>query len=364
MAQATTTRRTVLALVAVVAVLVVGVAAVVLLRDAPATAPGSPGAPEDPADPDDAAPPADPERAPLTGLPAEEDLERPALLVKVSNSPEARPQTGFEQADVVYEELVEGGVTRFMAVFHSQLPSVVGPVRSARPVDIQVMSGYGVPGFAYSGARPEVRALLADAPAVTITEGAAGFFRDDGTYASTPVAPHDLFLRVTDALEAVTAGGARPLGDLGWRFADAPPPGGSDAGAELAVPMSDSFTTTWTYDAEAGLYRRAQNGAPSLVTGPGEIGAANVVVLAVRHYVGASGYPETDVLGEGEALVLRDGRRYAARWSKPQAPDPLRILTPAGEVFPLKPGPSWLHLPDELPADEPTGPSTDGDATG
>jgi hypothetical protein len=354
MAAARNPRTTVTAaLVAVVAVVVVGVAAFLLLRggaaepDAPPVDPEE-GPAEGPEDPEEAEPePAD--RAPLTGLPVEEPLEQPALLVKVSNSPEARPHTGLEEADVVYEELTEGGVTRFIAVFHSRVPPVVGPVRSARPVDVQVMSGFQVPGFAYSGARDEVRALLADVPAVAVTEGAAGFFRDDGTYASHAYAPHNLFVRAPEVLEVVTAGGAQPLGDLGWAFADEPPGGGVDDGAELRIPMSDAFTTTWTHDPDGGVYRRAQNLVPSFVTGEGEIGAANVVVLAIRHYVGPSGYPETDVLGEGEALVLRDGRRYPARWSKPTATDPLLLLTEDGEVFPLKPGPTWLHLPDELP---------------
>jgi hypothetical protein len=292
----------------------------------------------------------EPTAMPLTGVASDEVPERPALMVKVSNSPEARPQTGLEVADLVFEELTEGGITRFMAVFHSQLPEVVGPVRSARPVDIQLISGFGMPGFAYSGARDEVRALLADAPAAPITEGAPGFFRDDGTHASTPVAPHDLFLRADDALQAVVEAGAQDLGDLGWVFSTDPPDGGTTDVVPLDVAMSPSYVTTWAFDEEAGLYRRQQNGADFLVTGPDRIGAANVVVLAVRHYIGESGYPETDVLGEGEALILRDGQRYAARWSKPTATDPLQLLTADGSgPFPLRPGPTWLLLPEDLP---------------
>ncbi len=302
--------------------------------------------PEEPA-----APEPEPQQHLLTGVTTGEVPERPALLVKVSNSPEARPHTGLETADVVFEELTEGGVTRFVAVFHSELPEVVGPVRSARPVDVQLMSGFGLPGFAHSGARAEVRAMLADAPAVPITEGAAGFFRDDGTYASHPVAPHNLFLRPEPALDAVIEGGAQPLGPLGWLFSDDPPTGPDVGDAEdLEVEMSTSFRTGWSYDESAGVYRRAQNGEDSEVTGPGRIGAANVVVLAVRHYIGASGYPETDVLGEGEALVLRDGRRSPARWAKAAETDPLLVLTADGaEPFPLKPGATWILQPDELP---------------
>ena len=317
---------------------------------------GAEDVPAEPPDDEQAEPEPEPEPDAhlLTGIATDEVPDRPALLVKVSNSPEARPHTGLEAADVVFEELTEGGVTRFLAVFHSELPEVVGPVRSARPVDVQLMSGFGVPGFAHSGARAEVRAMLAAAPAVPITEGAPGFFRDDGTYASHPVAPHNLFLRPDATLAAVEEGGAQPLGALGWVFSDDPPTGPDIGDAlELEVEMSTSFRTGWTYDEAAGVYRRAQNGVASEVTGPGRIGAANVVVLSVRHYIGASGYPETDVLGEGEALVLRDGRRIPARWSKATETDALLVLTADGaDPFPFKPGPTWILLPDELPPPE------------
>lgn len=286
---------------------------------------------------------------PLTGVLSNEVVERPALAVKISNSPEARPHTGLEHADVVIEELTEAGITRFMAVFHSDLPEVAGPVRSARPVDTQLAAGFDHPAFAYSGARDEVLEMLERMPAAAITEGGAGFFRDSGTFASHPVAPHNLFIRPEATLDASIDMGAQPLGGSDWLFEDEAPAGGTADGASLDIEMSDTFVTSWEYDADAGLYRRAQNGVPSELTGDGEIGAANVVVLAVRHYIGESGYPETDVLGDGDALVLRDGQLFPARWEKPTETDPIRILQPDGEPFPLQRGPTWIHLPDELP---------------
>jgi hypothetical protein len=300
-----------------------------------------------------AQPVADGLRMPLSGMPTDDVPQRPALLVKVSNSPEARPQTGLEIADLVFEEVTEGGVTRFLAAYHSRLPEVVGPVRSARPVDVQLISGFGYPGFAYSGARDEVRSMLARAPAVALTESGRGFFRDHGTFASHPVAPHNLFLRADEALGEVADAGARPLGDVGLTF-DEQPPTTTDAatGATIDIPMSDSFTTTWTFDEEDGTYRRRQNGTDSQVTGDGRIAATNVVVLDVRHYLGASGYPETDVVGSGPGLVLRDGSRHAVTWSKGDDTVPL-LLHHVGDdpaAFPLKPGSTWIHLADSLPS--------------
>jgi hypothetical protein len=300
-----------------------------------------------------AQPVADGLRMPLSGMPTDDVPQRPALLVKVSNSPEARPQTGLEMADLVFEEVTEGGVTRFLAAYHSRLPEVVGPVRSARPVDVQLISGFGYPGFAYSGAREEVRSMLARAPSVTLTENGRGFFRDRGTFASHPVAPHNLFLRADEALGEVADAGARPLGDLGWAFDEQPPTSTTDAatGTTIDIPMSDSYTTSWAFDEEEGTYRRRQNGTDTEVTGGGRIAAANVVVLDVRHYLGASGYPETDVVGSGAGLVLRDGTRHAVTWSKHDDTAPL-LLHHAGDdpaAFPLKPGATWIHLADSLP---------------
>jgi hypothetical protein len=224
-------------------------------------------------------------------------------------------------------------------------------------VDVDLLGGLGPSGFAFSGARAEVLQLLAAAPSVKVTEGAPGFFRDDRRSA-----PHNLYLRPTEALEAVEARGARPLRDIGWTFDEEPPadqlvcPASAsacpDPGASVVVVMSPAYRTGWTYDERAGVYRRDQNGTPSEVTGGGTIGAANVVVLATRHYVGISGYDETEAVTAGApAIVLRDGRRYDAVWVKPTAGDLLLLRTPDGRPFPLRPGPTWVHLPraDRLP---------------
>jgi hypothetical protein len=220
------------------------------------------------------------------------------------------------------------------------------------------MSGYGRSGFAYSGARDEVRRMLSGTPSIRITEGGAGFFRDRRRRA-----PHNLYIDATRTLEGAISRGAEPFLDTGWAFDEEPPDGDvgcpvdaaacDEPGHSVSIRMSRSYTTGWQYDQDEGLYRRTQNGQPFTVTGEGRIGAANVVVLGTRHYIGASGYPETDVTtAGGDAVVLRDGKRYEARWSKPSPSDPLLVLGTDGEPFPLKPGPTWVHLPrsSDLPS--------------
>jgi hypothetical protein len=319
-------------------------------------------------EPGSAAPGAGPEPAeqpvddrplsPLTGLPTDaERLASPVLIAKIENSPNARPQSGLDAADIVIEEVVEGGITRFFVLFHSSLPAIAGPIRSARPVDTDLLGGLGRSGFAFSGARAEVQELLAKTPAVLITEGAPGFYRD-----AVRSAPHNLYLRPAETQAAVEGRGARALVDIGWVF-DAVVPSGQlscpagtsgcpDPGASIVIEMSAAYRSGWTYDRAAGVYRRDQNGREFTVTGGGTIGAENVVVLATRQYVGGSGYNETDATTAGApAIVLRDGNRYAAVWVKPTSGDLLLLQTPDGRPFPLKPGRTWVHLPpaDRMP---------------
>lgn len=322
-----------------------------------------PSEPEPPeVDDDDEEPEDSRPRSPLTGEPTDQDvLDQPPLMIKVDNAPQARPQAGLDAADVVYEEVVEAGVTRFFAIFQRQLPEAVGPIRSARPVDAQLLHGYGPSVFAYSGARDDVIPLLRETPAVILTEGNAGFFRDGGRRA-----PHNLYVDAAATRAAGEDRGAEPIDDVGWVFEEEPPGGElacpsdaqdcDDPGVAVSIAMSSRFRTGWTYDADAGRYRRQQNGEPYTVTGSGRVGAANVVVLDARHYLGApSCYgepcPETDVVtDDAAAIVLRDGARYEARWRKPSQDAPLELLTTDGQPFPLAPGPTWIHMPRTMPS--------------
>ncbi len=292
--------------------------------------------------------------APLTGEPVTDAavLQRPVMAVKIENTKPARPQAGLDEADIVYEEIVEGGVTRFIALFQSTVPETVGPVRSARLVDVQVLPAYG--GFlAYSGARDEVTGALQRAGIpLLIDDGGDAFFRDRGRSRS-----HDLMGRGPRLYEkGTTRDGVRPA-DPVFSYATTPPPGAvtcpaedATCGERIAIRMSAAATAGWTYDAADGTYRRDQNGVPTEVVGEGRVGAANVVALGMR--VGPGGccdaagsrFVETQVVGEGPAIVLRDGRRYAATWRKASASGDLTLLDGAGRPFPLKPGATWIHL--------------------
>lgn len=293
--------------------------------------------------------PTPPPLLPLTGEPVEDlaVLEQPSLAVKIENSAAARPQAGLDEADIVLEELVEGGITRFIALFHSSLPASVGPVRSARPVDTLVLPAFEA-ALGYSGARPEVLRQLQGTGLVTLTEGDPGFSRDRGR-----TAPSNLFLDAEQVVAAATERGAEPAVAVGWEFSDEAPSGsvgGNKAGREISILMSGVSRTGWQYDASAGVYRRFQNGQPSAVTGEGRIGAANVLVLATPLVDGGccdaagSRYVDTELVGEGRAVLLRDGRWYEGRYEK-KGPNQQFVLTRAnGKPLVLKPGATWVHL--------------------
>lgn len=297
-----------------------------------------------------------PQLAPLTGLPVDDDvdLDRPAMAVKIENTSSARPQAGLEVADVVYEELVEGGVTRFIALYHSQIPEVAGPIRSARLVDIDVLVPFR-PLLVYSGARPDVTNALIRTGLIALLpdDGQPVFYRDPERSRS-----HDLFAYGDRALEKGSTYDEVGTFESPFVFDEDPPRGGESIDA-LEVRMSGFSQTGWEWDDTVGVFRRLQDGRPHEVV-DGEIGAANVVVVLTDIGPGSccdtAGNPfvATRMTGGGDAVVLRDGRRYDVRWNKDAVSQHLTIERANGDVFPFAPGPTWILLApaNALPDDD------------
>jgi len=281
--------------------------------------------------------------SPLTGTPA--PTGAPVLAVKVDNSPAGRPWTGVEDADVVYVEPVEGGTTRLLAVFSSRLPPSVGPVRSARESDVTVLGAYGRPGLAFSGSAPELAGTLAGASLVPLTPQSAGdaFHRDGARRA-----PVNLYADPA-ALLSAAGGGVSPPRDIGFRF------GATPSGGEVVRHRDVTFGSAvlgLTWDAVRGRWLVEPGGGDPAVpaTGGEPIGAATVLIQrvttrpsAIRDAAGAVS-PFAVTTGEGEAEVLRDGRAYPARWSRPTPTDPTAVLGPDRLPVPFAPGPVWVLL--------------------
>jgi len=285
-----------------------------------------------------------PWRSPLTGEVGEEG--QPVLIVKMDNTRNAQPHAGLSKADVVYIEEVEYGMTRIAAVFSSEIPDRIGPVRSARITDIDLLAQYRRPAFSYSGAQRKMFPVLDSAPFVDVSprRGDAGYSRD---YARR--APYNYFIDGTVAIErAPKASAAR---DIGFTFSEDVPVGGRVAtSARAAWPYSSA---EFTYRPRKGTYSVDLNDEKAAAEESKEAQQASTVVIqyvkqeASRFFdKGGGNTPHAETIGSGRALVLRDGMGWKARWDRPSAKQGTTFTTAEGEPLPFKPGQVWVVLLD------------------
>ncbi len=288
---------------------------------------------------------------PLTGLPVDAaHAARPALVVKIDNAPKARPQAGINEADVVVEEGVEGGVTRFAVIFHSQDAASVGPVRSARSTDIAIARALGRPLFSYSGANTVFAELLRTSPLVDVgvsSSAKAAYRREKGR-----PGPYDLFSLTPPLFAAAPADAAPPPPLFTYRAPGEAPPSGYEAARKVQALWKDKVQTKVVYewDEAAGGFARTTNDTPHVDAAGARVAPQNVVLQLVAYHntglVDRSGtaVPEAELVGEGEVLVLTGGRMVKGRWSKP-APEAVTAYTDAaGAPIRLTPGRTWVEL--------------------
>jgi hypothetical protein len=283
-----------------------------------------------------------PPTAPLTGLPDPGGAShtRPALSVKVENTPEARPQAGIEQADVLYEEVVEAGITRFVAIFNSQVPAVVGPVRSVRQEDPDIVWPLGGI-FAYSGGAPVNVDAINAAPVHAVDENNMEVLVRNEPSQPPRDAPHNLY-GLGPQLFALGGDPKPPPALFTYLAADAPPVIGRNV-ESFRVGFDPGYDPTWSWVAMPGVWARSINGVPQTVTGPGTISPANVVVQFTPY----TGEGEAQTVGEGDVWIFTDGTLRTGRWVRPDRAQPARYVDAAGNVIPLRPGRTWVEL---LPA--------------
>ncbi|MFJ5780084.1 DUF3048 domain-containing protein [Streptomyces sp. NPDC093094] len=276
----------------------------------------------------------EPGRSPTTAAPA-----GPVLAVKIDNSRRARPHTGLNSADIVYVEQVEGGLSRLMAVYATRLPRAVGPVRSARESDLELLGQFDRPTLAYSGAQRKLLPLIENAPVRAEPPG-----RTSGAYhrGTDRPAPHNLYLRPGALLPE--APGAAAL-TTGFRYGAAPAGGAPDTSETVDFPAA-RFTFTWS--ASRGRWLVAMDGSAATTTDAGRTAPATVVVQYVKlrrsgfHDSLGNNTPFTETVGSGRAKVLRDGRAYEVNWSRPKAADGTRFTTGDGRPVAFAPGQVWV----------------------
>jgi len=292
--------------------------------------------------------------APLTGLPQPDAaaVNQVAIVVKIDNVDEARPQAGLNGADVVFEEQVEGQLTRLLAIFQSSLPTQVGPVRSTRTTDIDIVSALNHPLYAYSGGNKNYVAQLDASPVVDV--GAAKYAAPYYLYNGPHPSPHDLYADVAALLKLAPAGSGPPPPLFTYRAAHQAVTG---AGARPVTHVDLSFgmaTAAWDWNATAQLWERSQNGTPDVLQNGQQIAASNVILQVVPYvpdgYATGEGVnpppaiPKGETVGTGTALVFTAGMVIAANWSK-ASPTAVTVYTDSlGHPILLTPGTTWVEL--------------------
>ncbi len=277
---------------------------------------------------------------PLTGLPVTGDDEaaqhHPVMVLKMDNTYASSPQVGLGEADMVVEELVEGGMTRLAAFYYSHIPGEVGPVRSMRASDIGIVAP-AKGAMVTSGAAMVTINRIEDADIPFFSEGDKGFYRD-----SSRSAPYNLFTDMSETATLVEQDDVqRPDDYLPWG-AESDFPKGQPA-RTLAASFSGGHTTNWRF--EGGHYVNENTYAAA----GDEFLADTVLVLRVK--VGDAGYrdpagnpvPETQFTGKGQAMIFHGGRLVRGTWTKSSLDAPLELSTKAGELT-VPAGHTWLEL--------------------
>jgi hypothetical protein len=313
----------------------------------PAAAPSPTLTSASPTTPPARPPKAAPKTCPLTGkVPTGDQLRtRPTLAVKIDNVDIARPQSGIDHADIIFEETVEGGLTRLFAVFQCDNAPVIGPVRSARTTDSDLIQLFKHAIFGYSGANSAVNNRIYH------TRGAAPFSYDanGGLYYrnNSRPAPHNVY---TSTSTLVKAGLARN------KNLHAPPPlflydkktRAKTVVRHIQLRWSGFASAAWNWTGKA--WNRSQNGTPDVLVGGHRLSVDNVIVMRITtrylglHDVLGNASPDDVITGHGRVYVFRNGRLILGHWQHKYASGALKLLDSSGKQIRLAPGHTWVEL--------------------
>ena len=285
-------------------------------------------------------------------LSGREGTNGPVLVVKIDDSAQAHPQIGLEDADIVYIEQVEGGLTRLAVIFSSVIPQRIGPVRSARISDIDILSQFGRVAFAYSGAQKKLLPVIASAN-----------LQDLGAQRQSPVIyttdpdrtqPYAMVLRA-DLLMQLIAEKSYQIDvakNVGFKFGELQQGGVATIKADMHWPAA-TYSATWSSDESRWLltHNSSVNVAESgVVLGPTTLIIQMVSITDSEYKDKVGGVtPFSQTVGTGKAYVLRDGQRFVTTWNRPFADSGTNFTFEDGTVMNFDPGQIWIALTDREP---------------
>jgi Protein of unknown function (DUF3048) N-terminal domain/Protein of unknown function (DUF3048) C-terminal domain len=284
---------------------------------------------------------------PLSGEPVATVPQRPALAVKIDNYPDARPQSGMDKADIVFEEPVEGGITRYVAVFQCQDAPTVGPVRSARNIDIGILGEFGTPLLVHVGGIDPVIANIDASPLVNVDLGVDG---NIATHPAGRVAPYDTY-STTAAMWGTHSTMTTPPQPV-FTFSKTAPTG--TPVSNIGIDFSGTSDVTWKYNPATQTFLRYYNGStPDMLADGVQNSAANVVVQYVQISLGpwvensegalevqADLYPNAS----GNAEVFRNGVAIPATWHRAALGSATQFVNAQGQTIAMNPGQTWVEL--------------------
>ncbi|HEY5423307.1 MAG TPA: DUF3048 domain-containing protein [Ilumatobacteraceae bacterium] len=281
---------------------------------------------------------------PLTGLPITDPAaaQRVALVVKIDNHPDARPQSGLNQADIVFEENVEQ-LTRFAAVFQTNAPDPVGPIRSGRTQDVELLGSLNKPIFAWSGGNPGVTKAINSSDFVVANVQTNARQQSQSYRSRDRAAPHNLYAQGSGLFTMAPEGATPPPLQFNYRKEGQASTGDSSGGVDLKM---DGVNVSWKFDAGSGKYRRFQSGKAHNDAALGQVDASNVVVLVVDYVPSPvdTKSPEAQTTGTGEAYVFSDGKVVHGTWTRNDRLNPFTLTADDGTPMLLTPGRTWVEL--------------------
>jgi len=303
---------------------------------------------------------------PTNSLSGRVGSDGPILVVKIDDTPSAHPQAGLEDADIVYIEQVEGGLTRLAAVYSSKIPAVIGPVRSARISDIEILEQFGRVAFSYSGAQKKLLPIIDAANLENL--GAQRQGRE--IYANDPkrVAPTAMMLQAQTLMQNVKEDNL-PIAiskSAGWSFTDSIDTGTVIASAKVSWP-SNSYEAIWSDSEKRWLLStrdQANLAASGMRLGPTTFVIQLVSITLSEYHDKVGGVtPFTATVGTGRGYILRDSKYIPATWERPTAQDGTTWRTSTGDEIGFASGQVWIALTDKEPVFTPISPAVAADAT-
>ena len=281
--------------------------------------------------------------APVDALTGGAVVDGPVVAVKIDNTAAGLPHYGVADADIVYVEQVEGGLTRLLAAYHTNLPAEVGAVRSVRTTDAELLPVFGVPALVFSGGGGVPLRALAATSVVAVSEasGAGGFWRSRG--ASSPYNLHANVQEIAGAADGLT-----PAKNIGFGFAATDPR--MEAGPSATSVAVQFQAARIGFSFVDGRYQLLRDGDAQADASGAQIVTDNVVFQNVdfepdgeKDSVGSPSYISHTV-GSGTFTLIRDGHAISGTWNRPALDQPTQYLDGAGQPVPFKPGKTWVAL--------------------